>query len=288
MQFIKWFNYIFYCCCPVTQSCLTLCDPMDCSTPDCPVLHYLPKLAQTHVHRVGDAIQPSHPLSPLLLPPSIFPCIRVFSNKLALCMRWPNYWSFSFSISPSKECSWLISFRIDWFDLHIMHTYICTWYIWSVSVYIYIHTPVYTYETGIFLLENWQKLWLVTIKEMFLFCFNFYRINFKHLVFLSILIVPHWCALKLWFLWIGVFYRSSKAWGFIDLTLRTVFINFISQGSFASSQHNLWNVYLKLLISQKKASILTFYFCSSTYLSTQLENSTISPLTVLSQRKREF
>ena len=155
-------------------------------------------------------------------------------------------------------------------------------------IYIYIYTPVYTYETGIFLLENWQKLWLVTIKEMFLFCFNFYRINFKHLVFLSILIVQHWCALKLWFLWIGVFYRSPKAWGFIDLTLRTVFINFISQGSFASSQHNLWNVYLKLLISQKKASILTFYFCSSTYLSTQLENSTISPLTVLSQRKREF
>ena len=154
--------------------------------------------------------------------------------------------------------------------------------------YIYRYTPVYTYETGIFLLENWQKLWLVTIKEMFLFCFNFYRINFKHLVFLSILIVQNWCALKLWFLWIGVFYRSPKAWGFIDLTLRTVFINFISQGSFASSQHNLWNVYLKLLISQKKASILTFYFCSSTYLSTQLENSTISPLTVLSQRKREF
>ena len=153
-------------------------------------------------------------------------------------------------------------------------------------MYIYIH--VHTYEAGIFLLENWQKLSLGTIKEMFLFCSNFYRIDFKHFVFLSIRIVSHWCVLKLWFLCIGIFYRSSKAWGFIDLTLRTVFINYISQGSFASTQHNLWNVYLKLLMSQKKASIFTLYFCSSTYLSTQLKNTTISPLTVLSQRKREF
>ena len=101
----------------VTQSCLTLCDPVDCRTSGFPVLHYLQELAQTHVHRLGDAIQPSHPLSPLLLLPSVFPSIRVFSNELALHITWPNYWSFSFSISPSNEYSGLISLRIDWFDL---------------------------------------------------------------------------------------------------------------------------------------------------------------------------
>ena len=90
---------------------------MDCSTPGFPVLHHLPELAQTHVHCVGDATQPSHLCCPLLLLPSIFPSIRVFSNEPALCIRWPKYWNFSFSISPSNEYSRLISFRIDWFDL---------------------------------------------------------------------------------------------------------------------------------------------------------------------------
>ena len=83
-----------------------------------PVHHQLPELAQTHVHQVSDGIQPSHPLSPpLLLLPSIFPSIRVFSNESVLRIRWPKYWSFSFSISPSNEYSGLISFTIDWFDL---------------------------------------------------------------------------------------------------------------------------------------------------------------------------
>ena len=99
----------------VTQSCPTLCKPMDCSTPGFPVHHKLPELPQTHVHRVGDAIQPSHPLLALLLPPSIFPKIRVFSNESVLCIRWPKYWSFS--ISPSSEYLGLTSFRIDWLDL---------------------------------------------------------------------------------------------------------------------------------------------------------------------------
>ena len=88
---------------------------MDCSTPGFPVLHYLPELAQTHVHRVSDAIQPSHPLSSPFLLPSIFPSIRVFSNESVLHIRWSQYWSFSFS--PFNEYSGLISFRIDWFDL---------------------------------------------------------------------------------------------------------------------------------------------------------------------------
>ena len=95
----------------------TLCDPRDCSTPGFLVLHYLPEFAQTHFHRVSDAIQPSHPLSspsPLSFNLS---SIRVFSKESVLCIRWPKYWSFSFSISPSNVYSGLISFKIDWFDL---------------------------------------------------------------------------------------------------------------------------------------------------------------------------
>ena len=101
----------------VAQSCPTLCDPMYCSTPGLPVHHQLPKFTQIHIHRVSDTIQPSHPLSSILLLPSIPPSIRVFSNESTLCMRWPNYWSFSFSIIPSKEIPGLISFRMDWLDL---------------------------------------------------------------------------------------------------------------------------------------------------------------------------
>ena len=95
----------------------TLCNSRDCSTAGFPVLHHLLELAQTHVHWVGDAIQPSHPLSSLLLLPSIFPSIRVFSNESVVCIRWTKDWSFSFSISPSNECSGLTSFRMDWLDL---------------------------------------------------------------------------------------------------------------------------------------------------------------------------
>ena len=101
----------------VAQSSPTLCDPMNRSTPGLPV-HQLPEFTQTHVHRISDAIQPSHSLSsPLLLLPSIFPSIRVFSSELALRIRWPKYLTFSFSISPSTEYSGLISFEIDWFEL---------------------------------------------------------------------------------------------------------------------------------------------------------------------------
>ena len=97
--------------------CPILCDPMDCSMPGIPVLHHLSELAETNVNWVGDAIQPSCPLSFLLLLPSIFSSIRIFSNESALCIRWLKYWSLSFSISPSNKYSGLISFRIDWFDL---------------------------------------------------------------------------------------------------------------------------------------------------------------------------
>ena len=94
-----------------------LCDPMNRSTPGLPLHHHLPEFTETHVHRVSDAIQSSHPLSPLLLLPPIPPSIRVFSNESTLCMRWPNYWSFRFSIIPSKEISGLISFKMESLDL---------------------------------------------------------------------------------------------------------------------------------------------------------------------------
>ena len=106
-----------YCCCSVSQSCLVLWHPMDCSTPGFPVHHQLPQLAQTHVHRVSDAIQPSHPLSSPYPPAFNFPSIRVFSSESVLPIRWTKYQSFSFSISPFNEYSGLISFRIDWLNL---------------------------------------------------------------------------------------------------------------------------------------------------------------------------
>ena len=99
----------------VTQSCPTLCNPMDCSAPGFPVHHQLLELAQAHVHLIT---MPSNHLilcCPLLLP-SVFPSIRVFSNEWVLRIRWPQYWSFSFSLSPSNEYSGPISFRMDWLD----------------------------------------------------------------------------------------------------------------------------------------------------------------------------
>ena len=96
----------------VAQSCLTLCDPMDWSTPGLPVYHQLLEFTQTDVHRVGDAIQPSHPLSSPT-PPAPNPS----QHQSLFQLRWPKYWSCSFSISPSKEHPGLISFRMDWLDL---------------------------------------------------------------------------------------------------------------------------------------------------------------------------
>ena len=102
----------------VAQSCPTLCDPMNHSMPGLPVHHQLPEFTQTHVIEL---VMPSNHLilcCPLLLLPSIFPSIRVFSNESALRIRWPKYWSFSFNISPSSEHPGLISFRMDgWISL---------------------------------------------------------------------------------------------------------------------------------------------------------------------------
>ena len=104
----------------VAQSCLTLCDPMNRSTPGLPVHHQLPEFTQTHVHQIGDAIQPSHPLSSPSPPapnPSQHQSLFQWVNS---SQRWPKYWSFSFSIIPSKEIPGLISFRMDWLDLLVV------------------------------------------------------------------------------------------------------------------------------------------------------------------------
>ena len=108
---------LIHCCHSVSQSCPPLCDPMDRSTPGLSVPHHLLKFAQVHVHCIGDAIQPCHPLtpsSPFVLNLSQQQGLLQWS---AVCIRWPKYWSFRFSISPSNEYSGLISLKIDWFDL---------------------------------------------------------------------------------------------------------------------------------------------------------------------------
>ena len=101
----------------VAKSCPTVCDPMDCSSPGLPVPHQLLTLLKV---MSTESVMPSNHLilcHPLLLPPLVFPSIRVFSNESVLHIRWPKYWSFSFNISPSIEYSGLISFRMDWLDL---------------------------------------------------------------------------------------------------------------------------------------------------------------------------
>ena len=106
------------CCCSVAKSCPIPCDPMDCSTLQAP-LSFTISLSLLRLTSI-ESVMPSNHLSlccPLLLLPSVFPSIRVFSKESAFCIRLPKYWSFSFSISPSNEYSGLLSFRIDWFDL---------------------------------------------------------------------------------------------------------------------------------------------------------------------------
>ena len=101
----------------VTHSCLTLCNAMDCSMPGLPVHHQLPEFTQTDVHRVGDTIQPSHPLLSPSPPTFNLSQHQGISSESVLCIRWPKYWSFSFSISPSNEYSGLLSFGMDWLDI---------------------------------------------------------------------------------------------------------------------------------------------------------------------------
>ena len=109
-------------CCSVTKLCPTLHDPIYCSTPAFPICHHLPEFAQVHVHWIGAAIQPSHPLLPASPPALNLSQHQIFSNESPVCIWWPKYWNFSFSISPSNEYLGLISFRIDRFDLAVQRT----------------------------------------------------------------------------------------------------------------------------------------------------------------------
>ena len=112
----RWSEWLVHCCCSVAKWCLTFCDPMDCSMPGFPLLHHIPMFTQTYVLLVSDAFQPSHPLFPPFLAFNL-PSNGVFPSESALCIRWPKYWHFSFSTSPSNEYSGLISFRIDKLDV---------------------------------------------------------------------------------------------------------------------------------------------------------------------------
>ena len=110
----EWYSIQFS---SVAQLCTTFCDPVNCSTPGLPVHHQLPESTQTHVHWVGDAIQPSHPLSSPYPPAFNLSQHQGLFQWVSSFIRWPKYWSFSFSISPSNEYSGLISFRMDCLDL---------------------------------------------------------------------------------------------------------------------------------------------------------------------------
>ena len=103
----------------LAQSCTTLCNPMNCNKPGLPVHHQLPEFTQLKLMSIESVMPSSHSIlcRPILLPPPILPSIRIFSNESTLRMRWPKYWSFNFSISPSNEHPVLVSFRMDWLDL---------------------------------------------------------------------------------------------------------------------------------------------------------------------------
>ena len=113
---LRQFKSTHGCCCSVAKLCPALWDSMNCSLPSFPVFHHLPEFAQTHDHWVSNIIQHLVLSLPLLLH-SIFPSIRVFSSESAFCIRWPKYWSFSFSTPVLPMNIELISFRIDWFDI---------------------------------------------------------------------------------------------------------------------------------------------------------------------------
>ena len=136
----------------VAQLCPTLCNPVDRSTPGLPVYHQLPEFTQIHVHWVGDAIQPSHPLSSPSPPAFNLPRIRVFSKESVLHIRWPKYWSFSFSISPSNEYSGLILGWTSWISLQskglsriYSNTTVHKYQLFGAQLYSPTHTSIYDY-----------------------------------------------------------------------------------------------------------------------------------------------
>ena len=155
----------------VAQLCPTLCDPINCGTPGLPVHHQLLESTKTHVHWVGDAIQASHPLPSLPLFPSVFPSIRVFSSESDLPIRWPKYWRFSFSISPSNEHSKLISFRMDWLDLlavegtlkSLLHHHSSKASLFGAQLSLWSSSPIHTWPLEKRGSPVWQLILCVTL-----------------------------------------------------------------------------------------------------------------------------
>ena len=152
---------------------------MDCKRTLCPpVLRYLQEFAQIHVHWVNDAIQPSHPLHPLLLQSSIFPSIRVFFNELALCIRWPKYWNFDFSISPSNEYLGWISLRIHWIDLlDIQGTFKSLLQHHGLKGSVIQRSAFFIFFICAWLLENWHislvlSSWCIFLSGLFIQSFS--------------------------------------------------------------------------------------------------------------------
>ena len=155
----------------VSQSCPTPCDPLYCSMPDLPVHHQHPEFTQTHVQRRESVMPSSHLIlcCPLLLLPPIPPSIRVFSNESTLRMRWPKYWSFSFSISPSKEHPGLTPFRMDWLDLLAVqgtlkslfqhHSSKASILRWSAFFTVQLCHPYMTARSRCEELRPWQRSW---------------------------------------------------------------------------------------------------------------------------------
>ena len=141
----------------VAQSCPTLCDPMNRSTPGLPVHHQLSEFTQTHVHRVCDASSHLILCRPLLLLPPIPLSIRVFSSESALCMRWPKYWSFSLSISPSNEHPGLVSFRIYWLDLLAVHGTRSLLQHHSSKASVLLHSAFFTVPTLTSIHDHWKN-----------------------------------------------------------------------------------------------------------------------------------
>ena len=150
--------------CVQLKSCKS--NPMDCSMPGFPVLYYLPELAQTQVHWVAVAIKPSNFLSPTSSPAFSLHSIVVFSNELALPIRWPKYWGFSFSINPSNEYSGLISFRTDWFDLLINEWMSKKWM--SEGCKIFLLIPQMSFSSFICTITKFYFIYLSSLSQEFL------------------------------------------------------------------------------------------------------------------------
>ena len=169
----------------VAKLYLTLCNAMNCSMPGFPVLHSLPEFAQNHVHWVSDAIEPSYPLLPLLLLPSIFPSIRIFSSGSALCIKWSKYWSFSFSISSKA----LILQHSAFFMVQLSHPYMTAGKTIALTIQTFVGKSVFYFHGC-----SHRPRWFWRPRREICHCFHFF---------------PHLFSMKWWdwMLW-SLFFES--------------------------------------------------------------------------------